>query len=345
MAVTSFDCKARLATPKDVDAIVAFYEQHRTPAVYLRKREEIEDSVKNDLFFLVENNKNQIIAASGVFILNKGEELQECIVNGNRNERARVAELGSVLRWPEGLPLNKQYKGVWHPFLFSVPMILLFDRMRREGGLHVDTLVCDVQSELFSTKQRLQGQVELTPLQWTGVEPGKDLIRAFKDTVRSDDPYINNPKEFFRGWVGNLPKVAKYLILTAKKGLTNRNKEALSIDLRTLIERWTQDIDISSGKRYTVLGLLADRDNEKRILQNYRVGWGEFSRNIDYFAPAKGKPLNGLYQLSLDEVAKFKSTARSLTVSSGNNHGEPEASGTRPDKRTADISVRDLHHA
>lgn len=325
-----FDCKARIATLEDVDAIIAFYEQHRTPAVYLRNRIELENSIKNELFVIVENNNKKIIAGAGIYLLNDGKELEECIIENGLPQRGVVAELGSVLRWKDGLPKEKQFEGVWHPFLFSVPMILLFHRMWKKNGLAVDTLVCDVQTDLITNKQRLMGQVLLTPLRWQLVKPGADLLAAFENTVRSDDPFVARPKEFFCGFVANLPKVASYLMLVAERGLTNREEDVVTIDMTNLIQQWTTGLD-SEGRRYTILGKL--QANEQSVQTHGKLGWRDLARTFNQYAPLKGKAINGPYRVAVG--ADFIKNSEDLTVGAPNKGGASSSILATSDRPTA----------
>lgn len=284
MGVVTTECTARLATMNDVEAIVAFYEQRRTQAVYLRKVHEIEQSIRNELFLLVKNNNNEIIAASGIYLLNDGKELEQCIVTENSIQRGTVAELGSVLRWRDGLPQDKQVEGVWHPLLFGVPMVLLFHRMYIKNGISIDTLVCDVQKDLEGNQKRLTGNTELTPLRWQFIEAGKDLLSAFKGSVRDDDPNVHREKDFFQGMVGNLPRVAKYLLNVAKDGLKNKVGQTLSVDLSPLMDHWAlndkggKPLSDANGKPITILNQLVEHREAIEGKYVAAMGWREFAR-------------------------------------------------------------------
>lgn len=327
--MSAYDCKARLATLEDLPAIVDFYQNHRTKAVYLRKPAEIEAAINNELFVIVENPQSQIIAASGIYLLNGGTELEECIVEDRRTIRSTVAELGSVLRWPEGLPEDKQVEGVWHPFLFGVPMVLLLQRMLK-CSMSVDTLVCDVQTDRVSNIQRLLGQVDLTPLRWHMIQPGRDLLDAFKSTVKSEDKNVDNPKLFFQGLVSNLPRVADYLLQVCEYGLSNRAGEILTIDMTDLVKNWTVGID-KEGRRHTILGKLTE--NRQTIEQLGNLGWREFARHFhNKYAPRKGIAINGPYRVPADQIQNFSKYADGmLTPSAGGGVAVVARGDSRPE--------------
>ncbi|MFY9287111.1 MAG: hypothetical protein WAO98_01290 [Alphaproteobacteria bacterium] len=291
MSQTTYDCKVTIAQPEEVGEILAFYQQHRTHAVYLRNEEDIRHSVANELFAITRNNDGQIIAASGVYILGNGQNI-ECIGNG-RSAHGVVAELGSVLRWPEGLPEGQRYPGIWHPFLFSVPMILLAQKVGKgPDQIPVDFLVADVQTTERSTLKRLMGQVDLTPLNWTIVDhPGAGLVESFKKTVSDQETNRDNDKFFLIGDIGNLPEVAAYLRKCIKAGfLTNRYGDKLRIDMSDLVEKWTDNPTRKAGEqRITVLDRIVSNGNTLSRFEN--MAWCELPRIFDHDATRRGEPL------------------------------------------------------
>jgi hypothetical protein len=293
MNTKSYDCKASLAKPEEVREILAFYEQYRTPAVYLRKEEDIRKSVENELFLIVRNNNNEIIAASGVYILGGGQSICFIASNGGPPRYGVVAELGSVLRREDGLPKEKAVKGIWHPFLFSIPMILLAQKAGNgPDQIPVDFLAADVQITERTTRKRLTGDptTPLTPLRWSLIDhEGDGLLQAFETSIDPNDSNVHNAKDFFSASIANLPRIAAYLRKSIREGFKNARGESIKIDISDLIDKWTLEFD-HSGKRTTVL----DRMVANRTMLESQVfaPW----RNLDHLfttvALRRGNPLN-----------------------------------------------------
>jgi hypothetical protein len=278
-----------------VDKIFKFYEEHRTHAVYLRTREEIAKSVENGLFLIVENPQGQMIAGSGIYMLNDGKPFP-AFMSDDQDRRAKygvVAELGSVLRWKEGLPEDKRYPGPWHPFLISVPMVLLAQRAgtippgEARGELPVDYLIGDIQITERSVASRLMGQVPLTPLNWKLIaQPTKELEDHFKSTT--DDKNKERPKDFYIGHPSNLVEVAKYLQKCIRFGLTTREGDVLNVDVSDLIDHWTTHWVNDRSQRVTFLDRLVAN---ARSISSFTGKWKDFGDDINNIAPHRGRPL------------------------------------------------------
>jgi hypothetical protein len=234
---------ARFATPEETGSILSFYadETHRTKAVYLRKPEIIHQQIQAGLFLTVRNKHNQLVAASSVYSLAGGQEI-DCVAEGKKViEKGRVYEVGSVLRWGDTPNADGRLpEGFWHPFLIGIMEVEVF--RRGESDLKTDLLVGNVQSDRTANIQRLTGQTTPTPFAWKLFEPAQALEKAFGETT--EDPNAQRTKQYFRATPSDLPNIATYLYKSRQRGyLTNRNGGKLGIDLSDLpIHETIEDI-------------------------------------------------------------------------------------------------------
>ena len=328
-----FDCIARLAKPEDAGRIRQFYIDHGSPANYLRSLEAFEESARRGLFCFFENPQGEIIAASGVYVQNKGDKIDSCIAKmGGFMLDASMAELGSVLRWDGGLPADKNIKGVWHTPLFGVPLMLSLQSMLMKSMPYVDHIYCDILTgspQSTFNIQRLTTEEGGGPHRWRLFNPGRNLIDAIKRTVDATETKVDNPKQFFLATVPNLVDISREVLNICTQGLVGHDGRTLRVDMSEIVDRLTLSLD-PEGRRETLMSrIVANKSTISK--QPSEFGMGEFARIFftNGLARNQGTALNGSYRATpavRDQFVKLGNNITQVLVARGRMWGADRSS-------------------
>ncbi len=322
MAQVNFDCSAHIAKPHELAEVMQFYKDNLPPTVHMRDEAVFRAAIDNQLFFIVRNNQGEIIAGAANYVLNDGKFTPHDVnLYNNKTSNGVIYELGSVLRKKGGLPAGKEAPGRFLALLFSVPQIMLLDRLMKDLNLpRADFLSCDVQTQVTVDGQpkrvgapvilRINGSAQPSPLRFKQIEAAEGLIGSKKETLLAHDESANNPRDYFTAPIQGLPEVAKYLRLVINKGLPSYYNEFAGINMRELYEAWTTGIVPANAdspeKRITLLDFLV---TNAKVIEKLpaTTRWNEFANMVDHSLDLNKKrpaPLNtngGYHNIRQDE--------------------------------------------
>lgn len=220
MQVKTFDGyigKFASPTPEGVAEVFDFLNAAgRSPQVYARLYEKVEESVMAGLFWGIwkesPNTSPLLISTSAVFLHGK-EPLAITQSDGKNQEYGIIVEHGATLRRKEREGLDNP-KGVFLQLLVAAPLVELFALAGQEmacgkGRLLVDAVVDNVQQGAQSDYVRnfIRGE----PYCWEELKnPSHELLQRFSSSV--DDPNVNRAKDFNRFFVGSIPAMAEIVM-------------------------------------------------------------------------------------------------------------------------------------
>lgn len=278
MQIKSFDGyigKFAPPTKEGVDEAFEFLDAvGRSPQVYRRLYEKVEESVRAGLFWGIwrelPNEAPRLTSTSAVFL--HGKDPIAITKNGTLNqEYGTYVEHGATLRRKERE--GEEYpRGVFMQILMAAPLVQLFtlagqEMAGRTSPLQVDVVVDNVQQGAQSDYVR--NFIRGAPHFWEElVNPSDAMLNRFKSSV--DDPNVDRAKDFNRFFISSIPAMAEivwgaynsgsltslyggttYEAKTDFSGLPQKLKEALPviIENRSFFENLPKRTSFSEARR------------------------------------------------------------------------------------------------
>ncbi len=209
-------------TKAGVDEVFDFLNAAgRSPQVYARLYEKVEESVYAGLFWGIwkstPNTAPLLISTSAIFL--HGKSQIALTRNGSENqEYGTYVEHGAALRRKEREG-EQHPKGVFLQILMAAPLVQLFyslgQKMPDGGQLMADVAVDNVQQGPQSDYVR--NFIRSEPHNWEElVNPSEELLKRFESSV--DDLNVCRAKDFNRFYVKSLPAMADILLNALKDG-------------------------------------------------------------------------------------------------------------------------------
>jgi hypothetical protein len=242
--VLTFDGYAGKFAPPTTEGVREAFEflnaAGRSPQVYARLYEKVEESVRTGLFWGIwketPNASPLLIASSAIFLHGKAQI--PITQNGSQNQECGTyVEHGATLRRHdrEG---TEHPKGVFLQILMAAPLTQLFllagqEMAAGQGRVLADVVVDNVQEGRQSDYVR--NFIRSAPHCWEELKkPSTQLLRRFESSV--DDPNVNRAKGFNRFFIHAVPAMAGIVskaledgVLSAEyKGVTYQAKIDLS---------------------------------------------------------------------------------------------------------------------
>jgi len=210
-------------TKEGVDEIFQFLNAAgRSPQVYARLYEKVEESVHAGLFWGIWkenlNSAPQLISTSAIFL--HGKDQIAITQNGAHNqEYGTYVEHGATLRRKEREG-EKHPKGVFMQILMAAPLVQLFclagsKTKAVKGPLLIDVVVDVVQQGAQSDYVR--NFIRSAPHNWEElINPSPQLLAKSESGV--NDPNVTRAKDFNRFFVTSIPAMAEIVLNTLATG-------------------------------------------------------------------------------------------------------------------------------
>lgn len=235
----------RFASPtkEGVDEVFDFLNAAgRSPQVYARLYEKVEESVLAGLFWgvwrVLKNHRPQLVSTSAIFLHGK-DQIAISEDSTENHEIGTYVEHGATLR-------RKDLEGVAHPkgvflqILMAAPLVQLFclagqNITSLNGRLFADIVIDNVQQGAQSDYVR--NFIRSEPHNWEEiVHPSLHLLSRFESSV--DDPNVNRAKDFNRFFVRAIPAMAEIvynaLATGSLKAIYRETQYEAKIDLDAL---------------------------------------------------------------------------------------------------------------
>ncbi|MDX2027199.1 MAG: hypothetical protein SFW62_01035 [Alphaproteobacteria bacterium] len=232
-------------TREGVDEVFDFLNAAgRSPQVYARLYEKVEESVHAGLFWgiwkAIPESGPQLISTSAIFL--HGKDQIAITQNGIQNqEYGTYVEHGAALRRKEREG-EQRPKGVFMQILMAAPLVQVFclagqEMTGRKDRLLADVVVDNVQQG--SQSDYVRNFIRNPPYNCEELRnPSRELLARFESSV--DDPNVNRAKDFNRFYVTSVPALAEIILNAVNTGfLTSEYKGRLyeaRIDLSGLPE-------------------------------------------------------------------------------------------------------------
>lgn len=253
----------------------------RSPQVYGRLHEKVEESVRAGLFWGIwkslPNAPPQLIASSAIFL--HGQKRVAITQNGRENiEYGTYVEHGATLRRKdrEG---DQHPKGVFLQILMAAPLTQLFLSAGQEiaGGrnpLLADVVVDNVQQGAQSDYVRnfIRGE----PHCWEEIQrPSTELVARFRSSV--DDPNVDRAKDFNRFFIHAVPAMADIVQNALTTGSLQANYKGTlyqaQIDLSGLSQPFKEALPVIADNRafFAALDKRTSFTEARRLFEQHLV--------------------------------------------------------------------------